>query len=271
MASGAPNAQPRGLALQSGFGPTDIANMRVKQLAVPFILLSIVVFAPTRAGFAQSLKPEMLAQFEQKTGLKPDTQGAYMGKTHRGYKVMFTGKAGNVWGRYAARLTMAEIGREVGGFAAHVTGQRGRIGESVVGSPLDRLLSQYLGQPITIAIVLSHNKPSAPRLDVLSDRAKVGPEDKLQRREKIGGNAGYLYTDDAEFGRRILGNDALMKRLKNLRYEYVRLDRDTVSFFFAGTELDYSGLIRDHGDYFKMLNDLMDDLADIADAIPAER
>jgi hypothetical protein len=55
----------------------------------------------------------MLAQFEQKTGLKPveiaGTQGAYMGKTHRGYNVVFTGKAGNVWGRYAARLTMAEI------------------------------------------------------------------------------------------------------------------------------------------------------------------
>jgi hypothetical protein len=158
--------------------------------------------------------------------------------------------------------------REVGGFAAYLTGQRGRIGESVVGSPLDRLLSQYLGQPITIAIVLAHHKPHAPRLDVLSERAKVAPEDRLQRRDKIGSNAGYLYTDDADFGKRVLSNDALMKRLKNLRYEYIRLDQDAVSFFFAGTELDYSGLIRDHGDYFKMLNDLMDDLADIADAIP---
>ena len=44
-----------------------------------------------------------------------------------------------------------------------------------------------------------------------------------------------------------------------------------MTFFFAGTELDYSALTRDHGDYFKMLNDLMDNLADIADAIPAER
>lgn len=170
------------------------------------------MLAAPRTGLAQSLKPEMLAQFEQKTGLKPieipGTQGAYMGKTHRGYNVVFTGKAGNVWGRYAARLTMAEIGREVGGFAAHVTGQRGRIGESVVGSPLDRLLSEYLGQPITIAIVLAHKKPTAPRLDVLSDRAKVTPEDKLQRREKIGGNAGYIYADDADFGRRIVGNEA---------------------------------------------------------------
>lgn len=62
-----------------------------------------------------------------------------------------------------------------------------------------------------------------------------------------------------------------MNRLKKVRNEYVRSDPDTVSFFFAGNETEYSGLIRDHGDYFKMLNDLMDDLADVADAIPPER
>lgn len=133
------------------------------------------------------------------------------------------------------------------------------------------MLSEYLGQPITIAIVLAHKKPNAPRLDVLSDRAKVTPQDKLQRREKIGGNAGYIYADDGDFANRIVSNVVLMKRLKHLRYEYIRLDQDAATFFFAGTELDYSGLIRAHGDYFKMLNDLMDDLADIADTIPQER
>ena len=62
-----------------------------------------------------------------------------------------------------------------------------------------------------------------------------------------------------------------MKRLKNVRDEYIRSDQQVVSFFFAGSELEYSGLIRDHGDYFKMLNDLMDNLADIADVIAPER
>src|SRR5881296_1302656 len=166
--------------------------MRIRHLVVPFTLLLIIALAPARPSSAQTLKPEMLAEFEQKTGLKPveipDTQGFYIGKTHRGYTVVFTAKAGNVWGRYAARLTMAEIGREAGGFAAYLTGQRGRIGESVVGSPLDRLLSEYLGQPITLAIVLTHNKPNAPRLDVLSEHAKVGPDDKLPRLDKIGSN-----------------------------------------------------------------------------------
>ena len=246
--------------------------MRIRHAVVPCLLVCVISFAPEVTGSAQSLKPEMLAQFEQKTGLKPveipDTQGAYMGKTHRGYNVLFTAKAGNVWGRYAARLTMGEIGREVGGFAAYLTGQRGRIGESVVGSPLDRLLSQYLGQPLTLAMVLTHRKPGAPRVDVLSDHSKVGPEDTLQRRNKIGGNAGYVYSDDADFASRVQGNAALMKRLKDVRNEYIRLDQEAVSFFFAGTEVEYGGMIRDHGDYFKMLNDLMDDLADLADTIP---
>ena len=117
------------------------------------------------------------------------------------------------------------------------------------------------------AIVLRHNKPNAPRLDVLSDRAAVAPDDRLPRREKIGSNAGYFYAEDAAFNTRVQGNAALMKRLKNVRNEYIRVDRNAVSFFFAGSELEYGGLIRDHGDYYKMLNDLMDDLADLADAI----
>ena len=244
--------------------------MTGRHAVIPFTLVCIAFALATAA--AQSMKPEMLAEFDKKTGLKPveipNTQGYYMGKTHRGYDVVFTAKAGNVWGRYAARLTMGEIGREVGGFAAYLTGQRGRFGESVVGSPLDRLLSQYLGQPLTLAMVLTHKKPGAPRLDVLSDHSKVVPEDRLQRRDRVGGNAGYVYADDADFAKRVQGNAALMKRLKDVRNEYIRLDQETVSFFFAGTEVEYGGMIRDHGDYFKMLNDLMDDLADLADAIP---
>ena len=188
--------------------------MRLRRVVVPCIVCCSVALAPLAIGSAQALKPEMLKQFEQKTGLKPieipGTQGFYMGKTHRGYDVVFTAKAGNVWGRYAARLTMAEIGHEVGGFGAYLTGQRGNIGESVVGSPLDRLLSEFLGQPITIAVVLTHKKPGAPRLDVVSDRSKVPPDDKLPRRDKVGGNAGYVYADDAEFARRVAGNAALM-------------------------------------------------------------
>jgi hypothetical protein len=249
--------------------------MKLTHAATYCLLLCLVVLAPVRIANAQTMKPEMLAQFEQKTGLTPvaipDTHGTYLGKTHRGYRVVFTAKAGNVWGRYAARLTAAEIGREVGGFAAHITGQRGSAREGIVGSPLDRLMSRYLGEPVMLAVFLAHEKPHAPRLDVLSDRAKLGPADMLQRRDKIGGNAGYIYTENAELASRIAGNAALMKRLKKLGYQYLRLDTDSVAVFFAGTELEYTSLIRNHGDYFTMLNDLMDDVADIADAIPAAR
>src|SRR5688500_19034131 len=133
----------------------------MKLCAVAYItLICVITLAPARIASAQTMKTEMLAQFAQKTGLKPveipHTHGTYLGKTDRGYRVVFTARAGNVWGRYAARLTAAEIGREVGGFAAHVTGQRGSNREGIVGSPLDRLMSRYLGEPIMLAVFLAH-------------------------------------------------------------------------------------------------------------------
>jgi hypothetical protein len=249
--------------------------MTIARVLVRCAVAGMITFALPPAAAAQALKPEMLAQFEQKTGLKPveipGTAGTYMGTTHRGYPVIFTAKAGNVWGRYAARLTMAEIGREAGGFAAYVTGQTGSIADSVVGSPLERLLSDLLGQPLTLAIVLTHGKPGAPRLDVLSDRSQIRPDDPPQRRDKLGAAAGYVYADDGEFASRVANNPALVKRLKSVRNEYIRSDGQTVSFFFAGTETEFSQMIRAHGDYFAMLNALMDDLADIADAITPAR
>lgn len=237
-------------------------------------LLGVLALVPAPAA-AQEMKPEMIAEFKQKTGLAiveiPDTQGFYMGKTHRGYEVYFTAKAGNVWGRYVARLTAAELGKEAGGFWARITGHRDSITDTVVGSPVDKLLTRYLGHPITIAMVLIHDKPGAPRLDIKSDKVKVEPGYEMTRRDKIGGNAGYIYSEDAAFAAAIAGNAPLMKRLKNVRDQYITVDKDAVTFLFAGTELDYSSLIRNHGDYYKMLNDLMDDLADIADAVPPAR
>jgi hypothetical protein len=228
-------------------------------------------FLPAFAVHAQSAYDRAMQQVADKTGLKsitiPDTDGAYLGKTHRGYEVIYTAKAGNVWGRFAARLTMGELGRETGGVLAYLTGQRAHI-SNVVGSPLDRLLAEQIGQPLSVTVILKHGKPDAPRLDVISDYAKVGPADKLPQRDKVGFNAGYLYAEDAAFAKKIADNEALMKRMKNLRTQYIRLDRDAVTLFWAGSENDYSGMIRDHGDYYRMINDLMDDLADIADAIP---
>jgi len=237
-------------------------------------LATACALATPATARSDSAYDRVLVQIEQKTGLKPveipDTQGAYLGKTHRGYAVIYSAKAGDVWGRYVARLTMGEIGRESGGLLGYLTGQKPSLGGTVVGSPMDRLLSRQIGQPLSVTVALWHGKSNAPRLDVLSDYAKIGPEEKLPQFEKVGFNAGHIHSEDAAFARRIAENPALMKRMKNLRSQYIRLDADAVTLFWSGSETDYSGMIRDHGDYFKMLNDFMDDLADIADAIPVK-
>ena len=234
--------------------------------------LAVALLAFAVQAFAQSAQDRVMAQIAERTGLKPievpDTSGAWMGKTHRGYEVLYTAKAGNVWGRYAARLSAGEIGREAGGVAGWLTGQKPALGGTVVGSPYDRLLSEQLGQPLSVTVILKHRKPSAPRLDVLSDYARVGPAEKMPQRARVGHNAGSLYASDEAFAASIAANGKLMARMKNLRTQYIRLDGEAVTLFFAGSETDYGGMIRDHGDYFKMLNDWMDDLADIADAIP---
>ena len=72
----------------------------------------------------------------------------------------------------------------------------------------------------------------------------------------------------AAFAGKLAANKQLMNRMKSLRGEYIRVDGDAVTFLWSGSETDYSGMIMDHGGYAKMLNAIMDDLADIADAIP---
>jgi hypothetical protein len=240
---------------------------------IRFALAAIALALGTTA-YAQSAQERVMQQIADKTGLRAvaveGTSGAYLGKKHRGYDVVYSAKAGDVWGRYVARLTMGEIGREVGGLLGWLTGQHAALGGNVTGSAMDRLLSEQIGQPLSVTIVLRHGKPKAPRVDVISDYAKMRPaEAPMPQRAKIGFNAGSIYAEDAGFAARLASNEALMKRMKNLRSQYIRLDERAVTLFWAGSERDYSGMIMDHGDYFRMLNDMMDDLADIADAVPS--
>src|SRR6185503_6087590 len=83
-----------------------------------------VLLGAAATSSAQSVQDRVMAQFAEKTGLVPitipDTEGAYLGKTHRGYSVVYTAKAGDVWGRYVARLTLGELGRETGGVLAYL-------------------------------------------------------------------------------------------------------------------------------------------------------
>ena len=234
------------------------------------VVLSLALVCPI--GAEPSREEEILAQIKKETGLAtveiPGTEGAYLGKTHRGYDVIYTAKAGNVWGRYAARLTAGEIGREVGGVLGFLTGQREHI-TSVTGSPLDRAMSEIIGQPLSVTILLEHNKPGAPRLDVVSRYSVLAKETDMPEQVKIGMKAGSIHSNDAAFAAALGRNKPLMARLKKLRAQTIRVDPQSVTFLWAGSETDYSGMIMDHGGYYKMLNSILDDLADIADAIPA--
>ena len=77
--------------------------------------------------------------------------------------------------------------------------------------------------------------------------------------------SGWYYAPRGESA----ANEALMKRIKQMRCQYIRLDQAGVTFFFAGSETDYSGMINDMGGFNTMINGIMDSLADIADAVPA--
>jgi len=220
----------------------------------------------------QQASDNTLAQIEKNTGLKivqvPNTTNVYLGKNHRGYEVLYHAQAGNVCGRYAARLTAGEIGREAGGLLSFLTGSYESGVGGVTGSPFDRLLSKIIGQPLSVMISLKHGKRNAPRLDVLSGYSVIKPEDPLPKRAHIGFKAGDIYAQDEAFAGRLSENQTLMKRMAKMRCQYIRVDSCTVTFFWAGSETDYSGMISDHGGYYPMINGLMDTLADIADAIP---
>ena len=107
---------------------------RTTQIAV-WVVVGVALAAMPRA-FAQTTQERALAMIEKATGLKPitipGTEGAYLGKIHRGYQVIYTAKAGDVWGRYAARLTLGELGRETGGVLGYLAGQRPALGGTIV-------------------------------------------------------------------------------------------------------------------------------------------
>jgi hypothetical protein len=245
-------------------------KMTVGECSV-ILMVVLIVFGCT--GLQKKYQQEALVTIEEETGLKtvavPDTDGEYLGTEYRGYRILFTGKAGDIWGRYAARLTMGEIGREVGGVMAFLTSSYEYAG-NVTGSPLDRLLADVIGQPISITMILVTGKPNAPRLDIVGDYANVLPEEKLPNVKRLGIGPGTIYTRDQVFAQRLIANTALMDRMDDLWGAYIRVDGEAVSLFWAGQEVDFSRLINDHGGYYDMLRAFMNDLADIADAIPTE-
>ena len=254
---------------RNSFVPSSWPLKKITALAASGLLMATALVAP---GFAeQSREEKQIREFQEKTGLAlvevPDTEGTYLGKTHRGYQVLFTTQIGDVWGRYFARLAMGEIGREVGGVLAFLT-RSYEYGTGPAGSILDRLLAQWIGQPLGITIFLHHGKTDVPRLDIVSGSSTVKPAEELYKWERIGFGPGTLYSPSGRFAEAILGDEELKKQLKKLRGQYIRVDDQLVTFFWSGQEQDFSAMIRAHDDYYAMINGIIDSLADIADHIP---
>ena len=109
--------------MRSGIGLRRVPRTYVMVRALVAVGLALGLVSVAGARDRQA---EQLAAFAKETGLVPvevaGTGGEYLGKIHRGYRALFTAKAGDIWGRYVARLAMGEIGREAGGMLAYLTG-----------------------------------------------------------------------------------------------------------------------------------------------------
>jgi hypothetical protein len=211
---------------------------------------------------------QLVAEITEKTGyelVEPEgAEEAYMAREIRGYRIIMMGAAEDVWKRWAIRLAAGEVGRELGGIWAYLTGSTD-YGPGITGSVFDDVLSGMIGQPITFTMLLYHDHDEMPRLDVLSRQFSHQPADLPERHTRIAFGTGHVHTDDAELAASLAEDMAWRQRLRKLRSQYLRIDDETASLYFAGNENEYAGLINRHGNYYQMVNDLTELLADLAD------
>ncbi|MBI3924856.1 MAG: hypothetical protein HY319_04890 [Armatimonadetes bacterium] len=228
-----------------------------------FRILLFCLLLPVIAG------ADPTEDFKHKTGLaeqpSPAAEAACLGKIHRGYPVRFQVSCGDVWGRYMARLALSQAGENLGGVGELMFREPG---QGIVGSPADRWLSAMIGQPLTLVIVVDPGGRTVPPLEVLSPRAVAQPLEPLPKVESLGGFVGDLRCADAAYARRVLDHPTLPDRLRKLRYPYLRIDSSTAGFYWAGDEMDYSGMINEHGGYPEMVLAIMDDLVDLVECAP---
>lgn len=231
------------------------------------IIISIALFLSScTPGFDAATYQQ---QFETKTGLHIDSADAssgYLSKIHRGYPILVHTKMGNVWGRYGARLAASQIGPELGRVGAFLTGTYESGVGGITGSPFDRALSKVIGQPISLFIVLKHNLASAPQLDIVSKSSTINSERSLKKVNSLGS---YLWGEevfgDDRLWQKISQSKNLVDQLSRFRSHYILVDDRSVTFMFAGTETDYSGMINEFSSYEEFIIAIMNSLADIAD------
>lgn len=229
-------------------------------------LLALVLSLGSVAAHAAPSVEEQLAAIRSNTGLESvgdDGNGTpVLGKSHRGHPVVVRFRMGDVWGRYVARLAASELTRNLNGFWQQFARAPGNTS---VGSPLDRLLSNAIGYPIEIVAALELGKEQAQQLALIAERAPFGA---AGLRELDSPRLGHLvFYGDAALADRIAGDATLSKRLKGMRSCSVRVEGNSVVFAFAGDEKQYGAMIRESGGYYGMLNGILDSLADIAEKL----
>lgn len=201
-------------------------------------------------------------QFKTETGFKEITvssgAASFYGKNYRGYDFIYATEAGDVWGRWATRVALGEALNNVSG---------GHYRSDIVGTQLDRLLSRLIGQPITIVVVAKHHQKNASRLDIITPFSTVKSPDPQPKYAYIGLNTGSIYSADSALAEKIKNNQSIMERISDLYSPYISIDQDTVTYIYSGPETDLSSMIRSHGSYANLVNNITDLLADIADQL----
>lgn len=235
-----------------------------------FFLLCLLFMMPActpgfdQAGFQDNL--------QERTGLKieqVDADTGLMTKIHRSYPVAIRIEMGNVWGRYGARVAAGELAPKIMGRVGSIlTGSYESGVGSVTGSPFDRALSSVIGQPISFFAILKHGKKHASDLDIVSSTSTLKSARVMPRVGGLGRVIGEnVYSNDPAFWQRIESSPELKANLTNFRSYYLMVDDHAVSFFFAGSENEYSAMIRAYPSYEDFILAVMNSLADIADRI----
>lgn len=235
--------------------------------AIAFLfLLACACFQAATAHAATPSVDEQLAAIRSNTGLDSvgdDGNGTpILGKIHRGHAVVVRFRMGDVWGRYVARLGASEMSKELHGYWQQLARAPGN---TPVGSPLDRMLSDAIGYPIEIVAALDHGKAKASPLAIIAERA---PFSATELKPLDAPRLGHLnFYGDAALAGKIADDAALVKRLKGMRSCSIRVEGNSVVFAFAGDEMQYSAMIRESGGYYGMLNGILDSLADIGEKL----
>lgn len=203
----------------------------------------------------------------EKTGLTalPSAEGEVpvFGKTHRGYPLRLQIAAGDVWGRFFARLAMSQASEQLPSTWRLLFFDRPGAGD-IAGSRADKWLSELMGYPLVLTVVLEHDL-EPERLIIRSNRSVFEADETLPKQGWIGHQAGEVCSQDADFASRVLEDEQLMERLRRLRNPLIVVDRGQTVLLWAGDELEYSEMIRDHESYGQMFLSFFDTLVDLTE------